>query len=52
MEAFAHRKRDVDLIGIEGHTTWHERNFIESIGAARSPAYPNLKIPTNAEASP
>ena len=43
MEAFAHRKRDIDLFGVERYPTRDEGHLIESVGAARTPADPDLE---------
>jgi hypothetical protein len=43
MEAFAHRERDIDLFGVERHPTRDEGHLIESVGAARTPADPDLE---------
>src|SRR5258708_871916 len=43
LEAVAHRKRDVDLVGIERDAARDERYFVEAICAARAPADPDLE---------
>ena len=42
-EAIAHRKRDVDLVGIERHATGHKCDLIEAIRPARAPPDPDLE---------
>jgi hypothetical protein len=39
----AHRKRDVDFVGIQSHAAGDERDLVESIGAASPPADPYLE---------
>jgi hypothetical protein len=43
LEAVAHRKGDVDLVGIQRDAAGDQRYFVEAISAARPPADPNLK---------
>jgi len=43
METIAHRKCDVDLVGVQRHATWNQRDFVESIRAARPAADPDLE---------
>jgi hypothetical protein len=43
MEAFAHRKRDIDLFRIERYATRDKGDLIESVCAARTPADPDLQ---------
>ncbi len=43
MEVLAHRESDVDLFGVECYAPGHERHFVESVRAARSPANPDLE---------
>jgi len=42
-EAFAKRKRDVDLVGIERDATGDERDLVETVGASRAPPDPDLE---------
>jgi hypothetical protein len=39
----AHRKGDVDLVGIERDAAGDERYFVEAVCAARPPADPDLE---------
>jgi hypothetical protein len=43
MEGFTHRKRDIDLFGIERYATRDEGDLIESVCAPRTPANPDLE---------
>src|SRR5216683_7312224 len=43
LEAVAHRKGDVDLVGIQRDAAGDQRYFVEPISASRPPADPNLK---------
>jgi hypothetical protein len=43
MEVLAHREGDVHFFGVERDAPWHERDFVESVRAPRSPAYPYLE---------
>jgi hypothetical protein len=51
-EALTHRKGNVDLFGIKGHTAGDKRDLVETVSAARTAADPDLEILTNSEASP
>ena len=42
-KAIAHRKRDVDLVGIERDTTGYQRDLVETVGASRAPPDPDLE---------
>src|SRR6266851_5751506 len=42
-KAIAHRKRDVDLVGIERDTTRYQRDLVETVGASRAPPDPDLE---------
>jgi hypothetical protein len=43
VEAVAHRKRDVDFLGVEGDAARHKCDFVESVGAARPPPDADLE---------
>jgi hypothetical protein len=43
MKAVAHRKGDVDLIGVEGDAAWHQGDFVESIRPACPPSDADLE---------
>jgi hypothetical protein len=43
MEAIAHRKRDVDLVGIERDATGDQRDLIETISASCATPDPDLQ---------
>ena len=43
MEAFAHRKRDVNLFRVESYASRHQRDLIETVGAPCPPADPYLE---------
>jgi len=39
----AHRKRDVDLVGVERDATGYERDLVETVRAPRAPPDPDLE---------
>src|SRR5467141_1787706 len=42
-ETVTHRKRYVDLVGVERHAARHERDFVEPVSATRAPPDPDLE---------
>src|SRR5690348_3905 len=43
MEAFAHRERDVDLVGIQRHAARHQCDLVEAVGSAGPPPDADLQ---------
>src|SRR5438105_6318933 len=51
-EPLAHRKRDVDLVRVEGHASGNEGDLIEAVGSPSAASDANLEIPLQARLLP